>query len=138
MNKIKIGKPCSPSKLIDKEIFDAHRILVSYGGGMGGANQKFYTRDFSENDNELIFTDIENRKLTVNKRFIVLKEPVRLVRTLTDTTKHSNYRKTTVANSQVIQYRVLYPNDTYEFVDDYVSSSNDKSLILTQRSEVEL
>ena len=88
---ISIGKTCSPSKILTTESIPAERILISYGGGVGGWNESHYAIQIVEESDSLIITNAKQVVTTIYKRFIVLREKCTLFKVTTDITEHTNY-----------------------------------------------
>ena len=51
--------------------FEGYEILISYGGGMGGANITYFTETFSREDNFVTFQDVFGNEIESNSNFIV-------------------------------------------------------------------
>ena len=135
MKKLKIGKPCSPSKLIYKKETPITHILVTFGGGMGGARKEFYAMSVEDtNDGFLKITDFLYRTYVINKSFIVFSNPASLVLIKVDTTEHSNFRKTVCSKSEVSQWFLIEQGEEAEVVDSCLS--NDVKPIYTERETV--
>jgi hypothetical protein len=126
MKKItKIGKPCSPSKHISDELIQATEVLASWGGGMGGASKKYYFT----NNNGNSWTDLVGEEMFINPEFIVHKRKVRIVKTVTDTTGHSNYHQPTCKYSETTRHILLPYGYDYRCIMDYTGQTN--GIILT-------
>jgi hypothetical protein len=89
MRALKITPPCQPSEHLNFGEIKATEILVSWGGGMGGANKTYYTTKNNGGD----YTLLDGSVITLNPEFIVHKKKVKLVKMVTDTTKHTNYHE---------------------------------------------
>jgi hypothetical protein len=69
---IKIGKPFSPSEIIDFSTEEWTEVLVTYGGGMGGVSAKHYTKSDIDLNKEFVeIINIYGVKITLNTRYIV-------------------------------------------------------------------
>jgi hypothetical protein len=95
VNEIVIGQPVSPCKKISIDESNGHDVLVSHGGGMGGASYHYYSRDVRKKaGNYLVkIITVDNRHIDLTDRFIVSIEPVRFVEVKWDTTLHANYKR---------------------------------------------
>ena len=99
MEKFTIGLPCSPSHVSSKKDFICYKILISYGGGMGGANNTYYClkKDLPVLEDEKRFIKFKNlinsEEVTINKRFIVSVSEVKIVKVDYDITKWINYNE---------------------------------------------
>jgi hypothetical protein len=132
-NKLIIGLPCSPSFLsIPTEIIQATSFLISYGGGIGGANKTYYATDcYAEQAINGFYqlTLIDGSKVSINPRFIVEKQVVNLIKITTDTTPHSNYYSIICKQSISIEWFKLEDDEEFEWKADF-TSRDDKRLAL--------
>ena len=90
-----IGLPCSPSVSLGHSEIPVTEVLISYGGGMGGANQTYYTTLIDKESDEHFFTLtlFDDKKVKINPAFIVSLTPnITLVEHVVDATGHANYR----------------------------------------------
>ncbi len=117
MKTYRVGKPVSPSNNLETILLKAKEILITYGGGMGGANKTYYVTKVNGNEYTLITGEV----IKLNKDFIVRERDVKLVKVTTDTTEHSNYRSITCKQSIVVAYHLL------EFNQEYVSGEVNES-----------
>jgi hypothetical protein len=72
--KIIIGLPCTPSKYVSHKVVDCTRVLISYGGGMGGANKTYYAENIELKDGMLVLSLVKGSVVEVNPTFLVEKE----------------------------------------------------------------
>lgn len=109
-----IGVPCSPAKPMGATIQNVTRILMSFGGGMGGSTKTYYaTKVIGINDREIVIKTFNGQDLTINPRFIVESEVMNLVKVVTDTLPWKNYNNTTFKKHITTEYILIGPNDTY-------------------------
>lgn len=114
MKKFIVGTKFSPSKTKDHSTLDVTSLLVSYGGGMGGANVTYYAQDIvKENESELEVECIDGRTMTLNKNFIVKREPVKVLKQIVDITAHANYHKTTCKEKLFVRFVKFYTNEEF-------------------------
>jgi hypothetical protein len=125
MEKLKIGLPCSPSKRISVETIKATEILVSYGGGLGGTSKTYY---FTEKNSDT-YTLVNGEVIRLNSNFIVMEKPIVLVKQITDTTNHSNYRSTKYKKTILTEYYKLKYEQDFEILDKYNSESRNKVIL---------
>lgn len=96
---LEIGLSCSPSHFVDKGTLKKfQRILVSYGGGIGGANKTYYTESIYKEqaiNGMWTFVDFDGQKIQLNPRFIVEICETDVLILKTDITEHKNYHKKT-------------------------------------------
>ncbi len=94
MKTLIVSKDCSPSRLISCRDFSVTKVIISYGGGMGGTSQIYYCTDVLERvtDDPVSYTrltEISGQQTEMNPRFIVSKTVVKLVEIKVDVTGHS-------------------------------------------------
>jgi len=119
------GLCCTPATMVDTQELGATEILISYGGGMGGANQTIYALDYKlDKDNSLYNIEVLDGTTTkINKDFIVKIQDKTIIRTETDVRKRSDGFKT------IVNYYAIDKNDTYHIATK--SYVNDMKSILT-------
>jgi hypothetical protein len=118
--KIIIGNPCSPSKLIEIKEIPLIKIVLTYGGGMGGANRTLYIEEIlSETEREMIVRQYNNEITTINKSYIVFREPIKAIFHTTDITSHTNYHTCKYDASISTNLYELSINDSWEYIDEY-------------------
>ena len=95
MKTIQIGLTCSPSKILKHTEILAQKVIISYGGGLGGVNRTYYAIKMIDDildKNFNFLTTIEDREITINKKFIVSIEPVTIVKVVYNNLEHMNYQ----------------------------------------------
>jgi len=131
-NKLIIGLPCSPSFLsIPTQIIQATSFLVSYGGGIGGANKTYYATDYyaePEINGFIILFLIDGSKVSINPRFVVETQKVNLIKITTDTTPHSNYYSIICKQSISIEWFKLEDDEEFEWKAEY-KTRDEKRLV---------
>lgn len=92
---ITFGLPCSPAVILSDRITEnVERVILSYGGGIGGTTETMYIRNREKSVTGEPFMDvvkINGCDDKINKNFIVKITPVKLLTIVTDVTKHRNY-----------------------------------------------
>ena len=129
MKKLTIGLSCSPSKIIKHEEITLKEVLISYGGGMGGANMTYFCTEAVKVATTPFYklTRVNGEEKRVNERFIVEMGNVRLVKVVSDVTAHRNYRDKNATNGEKVittEYFKLEYDEEYEVVNKYVSRSD--------------
>lgn len=133
MKKI-ISAPCSPSKRIDSKNIEAVKIVITFGGGMGGSSQTFYANKVDKtSDGMLSIETVDGRELELNPRYVVSKERTIILKVVTDTTQHSNYGKKTCNYSERTEFFDV-GFDSYEFASVNTSGSEKPILSFSLRS----
>ncbi len=133
-----IHKECSPSKRISHEETPAKEILISYGGGMGGASHTYYgtVKPKKGDKTMLIVHDYKTDEIVeINRKFVVSMTDKKLLTVVTDVTAHRNYndRKFKSFISTVVS--IHKANDTFVF-DDVGSASSEGLKILMKDSDI--
>jgi hypothetical protein len=112
----KIGLPCTPSKHVSQEIKKGTKIVISFGGGLGGANRTIYAKTVKEVKKfgipMLEIVPFFGEQEELNPQFIVATQDCQIVKDVTDTTMHSNSSKTTCSFSTSTRYFVIGAADT--------------------------
>lgn len=109
MSKVlEIGLACSPAHFIGKGVVkNMKRVLISYGGGMGGANRTYYTEKVHKEqavNGTWNIVDIDGNSREINPRFIVEIVETKVLILKTDTTQHTNYHKKTCDKKTLIEF----------------------------------
>ena len=125
MDKIKIRKPCSPSTVKEFKEIKATEILVSWGGGMGGASKSYYATEV--NGDELTLLP-HGEKITINPKFIVHSKSVTFVKLVTDVTAHRNYSERTCKSSISTHYNLI-PFGREYYIDEVGSAGTNDTTI---------
>ena len=128
MKKI-ISAPCSPSIQIDSKNIEAMKIIITFGGGMGGASQTFYANRVDKtSDGMLSVETVDGRELELNPRYVVSKERTNILKVVTNTTPHANYHQKTCNYSEQTEFFDV-GFDSYEFAS--VNTSNAEKPVLS-------
>jgi len=124
MKTIQIGVPCSPSRILSDRTKKVRKILVSYGGGLGGSTDTYYTTKIHKERAlngfwELLL--VEGGEIEINPRFIVSVEDAEIVIVETDITDFYNRnRKEKVESNVLTEFICLAKDETYKIIDTYV------------------
>lgn len=112
----------SPVELLERKEYSCHEILISYGGGMGGANKKYRGYIKMNNDQCVVIDDLVVGEIELRQRFIVCIEPVKIVEETYDVTGHPYFgdvgnryqRLLCVPANNIIKYEVRGEKKGYE------------------------
>jgi hypothetical protein len=139
MNRLKFGKICSPSTLLDTDIIEAVEITSSFGGGMGGARKTYYAVNVNEENKplELKIVDIKGREIALGYNFIVSQEKVRLIKITHDVTAHRNYQENRVKKAIIVEYSVLRANETFDVTYNIVRDQSLKDKVVFTDSTID-
>jgi len=108
--KIIIGCPHSPLKRIATEEIPVTKVLITYGGGMGGSSGTYYaTRRSDISDKKIKILTIDGRIIDIGTNFIVTEEDVIIV-------KNQYERPDTTT---FYTYNVISKNMKYELIEGY-------------------
>lgn len=122
----KIGTPVSPAKITYASEITCTKILITYGGGMGGAREYIYTTDNITDDmlkkDNFTYHTFDGAKCTVFTKFIVKVEKVKAVVTM-GTHDNSNFFFRGRCFLVITEVGI---NAKYKIINDYVSDSNEK------------
>jgi len=126
MKTIQIGVPCSPARILSHRTKKVKKILVSYGGGLGGSTDTYYTTKINKEQAlngfwELLL--VEGGNIEINPRFIVSVEDAEIVIVETDITDFYNRnRKQKVESNVLTEFIYLAKDETYQIVDVIVAT----------------
>lgn len=131
---ITFGLPCTPAKLIKHEITqNIERVLLSYGGGIGGTTQTLFIKNREDSVTGEPFMDvtkINGQADKLNKNFIVKITPVKLYTIITDVTAHRNH-SSKVCNSAIQTEVFVLEMDEYQVIesDKYHGDNSDRRIV---------
>jgi hypothetical protein len=116
MSKLTIAADYSPATILSHEVVHTSRVRISYGGGMGGCNETYYTTAINKNSfNPMwLLTSITGEKIEVNPDYIVNIVSRDLVHLVTDITAWANYSKHTCEQNILTEYIQLDYGEEYE------------------------
>jgi len=132
MKKIIIAKNCSPSRMLSSKEVNATKILISYGGGMGGANKTYYCNSIvrgSDLTDNFTLNLISGEVKEINPNFIVEISAVKLVILVIDVTEHTYYNPEKASKCIRTVITELKFNQDYE-ISETKSSTNSEQVIL--------
>lgn len=120
MKTYEIGLSCSPSHHVEDSTINVTEFMITFGGGMGGANKKRYATSYKKDGIFYEITLNDGLKERYNENHIVSMIEKKLVKVVIDTTKHVNYNKH-VTDETVLktEYFLLNTNDEYKIVNRY-------------------
>ena len=130
------GLPCTPSKKIEEERYDAKAVKLTYGGGMGGGNESFYIKEkqieYDAHGIAKVTKFFTGAVIEINVKYVVHSHDINLLFVKFDTTAHRNEGE--YSYKEIIQIYEIPTNAVVEFIDNYhgdVRNSN-ATLISTQ------
>jgi hypothetical protein len=128
MNKLLIGKDCSPSRMMSHHEVYVTKVLVSYGGGMGGTNKTYYCQTIVRDKDFYKLTLRSGEVIEVNPTFIVEMTPVTLVVVIVDVTGHSYFNTKKARKCIRTMITELKFEQEYEVVEE-THEKNDQRII---------
>jgi hypothetical protein len=134
MKTLLIGAPCSPSEIISHEAIKMKRILITYGGGIGGGNKVYYTKKITKEqaiNGSWDIETIDGKKISLMPRYIVEVEDTKVLKLVTNITEHKNYHKVVCTKSILTEYFDMSGFDNYEIVNKYI----DRPKLIYQEEE---
>ena len=118
---VKIGLCGTPATIVSHEVIDTKKVIISYGGGMGGASEKHYCTKVLKLTKMWLLTLLSGEVFEVNPAFIVKVEDRRLVKLVCDVTSHSYFNAKNYKRLRIIEYIGLKFGEEYRIVNEYVS-----------------
>ena len=106
------------SKIVKHEIIKADEILITFGGGMGGGNIKYFAiKNKSKSTRSIEIRTVDGRDIFLTRDHIVYQEPVRLLKMVFNTHRGIETK-----------YFRLRKGDTYTVKNEWVHYTSDKSV----------
>ena len=127
MKTIKIGPSCSPNTyIVSHEIIKGKKLLVSYGGSIGGNSKTYYCTEVIEMRDPKEPTILRVRLLTgetfeLNPAFIVEIKERDIVKVISSVTGHRNFNKKICSKAIETEYFEMLYDEQPMFVSDYTS-----------------
>jgi hypothetical protein len=132
---IEIGLPCSPAKFISADLFKVIKLLVTYGGGMGGTSKVFHCIEVKKGEKfyEVILLTGECRK--INPAYIVEESYPEVVKVITDMTEHVNFHSKVCNIACQTRFIELPYGGTYKLVNKYVYEGDSTVKVISDSVE---
>ena len=128
MKTIKIGVSCSPNTyIVSHELLKGKKVLVSYGGGLGGSSKTYHCTEIYEPESSMrvltmrTLTLLTGEKIRVNGRFILEIAERNYVKLVSNVTGHRNYNSKVCSKAIETEYFELLYDEQPMFVSDYTS-----------------
>jgi len=142
MKTIKIGVPCSPAYMVSNETLKAKKVLVTYGGSIGGNNKIYYCTDIiklKDSSGMYRLTLLTGEIIDVNPKFIVEMVDRNIVKLVSNVTGHRNYNSKVCSKAILTEYIELLYGETPVFVEGYTARHTDtlQNRIVFSTEEVE-
>ncbi len=118
---IEIGAPRSPSKHMETTTGTITKLLVTYGGGMGGVNKTYYATKIKKTEGLWCLSLIEGYDIEINPHYLVEKECGKYAKIVYDITDHANYNNRVCNKSISIEYFFLHSNEEVKIIKEYSS-----------------
>jgi hypothetical protein len=125
MKTIKIGVSCTPSTyIVSHEIIQGKKVLVSYGGGLGGTSKIYFCKEVYEPkpaESMRLLILLTGEVVRVNGRFIVEISDREIVKVISNITGHMNYNKKIYSKVIETEYFELLYGEKPMFISDYTA-----------------
>jgi hypothetical protein len=124
MKIIKIGVSCTPnSYIVSHEIIKSKKLLVSYGGGVGGISKFYFCTKVVEMNNPsmLAITLLDGEYFELNPAFVVETKDRDIVKVVSNVTGHRNYNKKIYREVIETEYFEMLYDEQPMFIEDYTS-----------------
>lgn len=133
-NPVKLYPVYRPSKHVSDELIsNVRKIIISYGGGIGGVNETLYVKRIFEGNevfNDFWLVDLyTGERKYVNKKFVVSIDSCNLVEIVSNVTEHNYYNKEKHDKLYSFTYYEIPIDQYYEFFD--IAHSNDAKKIIS-------
>lgn len=127
MKTIRIGTPCSPSYKVSDELLHVKKVLVSYGGSIGGNSKTYYYTEIDGYSNPLMhkITLLNGEVIYVNPKFIVEIKDRDIIKLVTNITAHRNYTSKVCSKAIMTEYIELLYGETPVYTDSYTARHTD-------------
>ena len=133
MKKTEIGLSCTPSTITGTKEINVNKLLLSFGGGMGGSNITYYATSIKKNTDFWDITLYTGEKVEINPSFIVSNKTRKIVKVIADITQYINYSSKKLNSSIESRYFCLDYDTEYTINKDiYIQSPDNASLINTE------
>lgn len=129
MKKLLIGKDCSPARMVSHKEMNVQKVLVTFGGGMGGANKTYYCESIVRNPEFYDLKLISGELKQVNPTYIVEIGSAKLVKVVVDVTGHSHFNSIGAKKCTRTMITELLYGQEYEVVETTNSSRNDQVIL---------
>ena len=127
---IKIGTPVSPAKITYASEIACTKILISYGGGMGGSREYIYTTDNITDDmlkkDKFTCHNFDGSECTVFTRFIVKVEKIKAV-VIMGTHNNDNFFFKGRCFLVITEVGI---NEKYKVINDYIGDDSQKGNVI--------
>jgi hypothetical protein len=143
MKTIRIGVPCSPAYMVSNETLKAKKVLVTYGGSIGGNSKTYYCTSILEKNNPFVpmyrLTLLTGEIIDVNPKFIVEMMDRDIVKLVSNVTGHRNYSSKVCSKAILTEYIELLYGETPVFVEGYTARHTDvlQNRIVLSEEEIE-
>ena len=124
---IEIGLPCTPAKHIRATLLKTIKLLVTYGGGMGGASRVLHCTKMDVTDESFYtVTLLTGETRRINPAYIVEESYPEVIEVLTDITEHVNHRSKECERAYQTRFIELPYGSIHKRVGHYISDSDMK------------
>jgi len=110
MDAIIIGQSCSPSKIIGQEKIEVREYVVSHGQTVA----RYYAKTLINKTQKFHHVELyDGRRKEININFTIERNPVYLVKVVTDETDYWNYHVESYKSFITTRYYLFQENEEY-------------------------
>ena len=130
----------APSVLVSATAMGVTKVLISYGGGMGGSHKTYYCTDFQlkKSNGMYVAKLIEGEIIQINPSYVVEIKTRVLVKFVTDKTAHANYHDVKFKSSILTEYIELEHDETFEATNENRNGCklDDKRIVISYEDNI--
>ena len=141
-NIFNFGLPCAPSSKIGEEKHKAKKVLLTYGGGMGGAHKDIFIKDkeikYNTHGIAKVIDIFTNEVVEINAKYVVSANDIDLLFMKFDTTAHSNYHSRKYKYTEIIEVYEIPKNAVVKFQSSYHAPKSKVNCVKNFHQKIEL
>lgn len=139
---LNFGLPCAPSRKVGEEKHHAKKVLLTYGGGMGGAHKDIFIKDkeikYNTHGIAKVTNIFTNEIIEINAKYVVSANDIDLLFMKFDTTAYSNYHTQKYKYTEIIQVFAIPKGAITKFVSDYHAPKSKVECVNTFNNDIKL
>ena len=139
---LNFGLPCSPAKKVEEERHHAKKVLLTFGGGMGGAHRDIFIKDkdikYNTHGIAKVTNIFTNEVMEINSKYVVSANDIDLLFMKFDTTAHSNYHTRKYKYTETIQVFEIPKNAVVKFISDFHADKSKVTCVETFNKDEKL
>lgn len=139
---LNFGLPCAPSSKIGEEKHSAKKVLLTFGGGMGGSHKEIFIKDkdikYNTHGIAKVIDVFTNEVVEINAKYVVSSNDIDLLFFKFDTTEISNYHEKKYKYTELIEVYEIPKNAVIKFVSSYHAPKSKVKCIKNFNQEIKL